>query len=146
MNMSDVMNNLKLPNPKMWTWRCRPTCMSAAPGHIARNGWALSATEAIALNGRQDVAIVDLARTASAPSMASLPLAACALSSLKDQDQPRWHAARIGHGDRQGIVFNCAFGERSAMAVQRAQMPASKPPATSRAASTLEKANGPLGA
>jgi rhodanese-related sulfurtransferase len=42
------------------------------------------------------------------------------------------------------ILFYCAFGERSAMAVQAAQDAGLKTACHSKAASTLGKANGPV--
>ena len=48
-------------------------------------------------------------------------LAARALSGLAGEHQRRRHTARIGEATGKRIVFYCAFGERSAMAVQAAQ-------------------------
>jgi sulfur dioxygenase len=57
----DLMNNLKLPNPKMMDVAV-PANMHVGlhQDEIARKGWAVSAAEAVALRGRPDVAIVDL--------------------------------------------------------------------------------------
>jgi len=57
----DLMNNLKLPNPKMMDVAV-PTNMHVGlhQDEIARKGWAVSAAEAVTLDGRPDVAIVDL--------------------------------------------------------------------------------------
>ena len=57
----DLMNNLKLPNPKMMDVAV-PANMHVGlhQDEIARKGWAVSAAEAMALCGRPDVAIVDL--------------------------------------------------------------------------------------
>ncbi|HLN36795.1 MAG TPA: MBL fold metallo-hydrolase, partial [Xanthobacteraceae bacterium] len=57
----ELMNNLKLPNPKMMDVAV-PANMHVGlhQDAIAKKGWALSATDAIALRGRPDVAIVDL--------------------------------------------------------------------------------------
>src|SRR5437764_5597033 len=57
----DLMNNLKLPNPKMMDVAV-PANMHVGLHQyvIARKGWAVSAAEAVALRGRPDVAIVDL--------------------------------------------------------------------------------------
>jgi sulfur dioxygenase len=57
----DLMNNLKLPNPKMMDVAV-PANMHVGlhQDEIARKGWAVSAAEAVALRGRADVAIVDL--------------------------------------------------------------------------------------
>ena len=55
------MNNLKLPNPKMMDVAVPANMHVGMPqDDIARKGWALSASEAMALRGEPDVAIVDL--------------------------------------------------------------------------------------
>jgi sulfur dioxygenase len=57
----DIMNNLKLPNPKMMDVAV-PANMHVGlhQEEIANKGWAISAIEAMALCGRPDVSIVDL--------------------------------------------------------------------------------------
>src|ERR1700719_4734203 len=57
----DLMNNLKLSNPKMMDVAV-PANMHVGlhQDEIARKGWAVSAAEALALRSRPDVAIVDL--------------------------------------------------------------------------------------
>src|SRR5215475_4202603 len=57
----DLMNKLNLPNPKMMDVAV-PANMKVGlvQEEIARRGWAVSAVEALALNGRPDVALVDL--------------------------------------------------------------------------------------
>src|SRR6202166_2454228 len=54
----DLMSNLKLPNPKMMDVAV-PANMHVGlhQDEVARKGWALSATEAMALRGRPNVAI-----------------------------------------------------------------------------------------
>src|ERR1019366_3685338 len=58
---ADLMNNLKLPNPKMMDVAV-PANMHVGlhQDEIASRGWAVSAAEAVSLSGRPDVAIVDL--------------------------------------------------------------------------------------
>jgi rhodanese-related sulfurtransferase len=120
---TDLMNNLKLPNPKMMD--------VAVPANIrvglhqeavARMGWAMSATDALALCGRADVALVDLREKGERDRHGSIP------GSLHAPypDLPEYlgaggmlHELAAAAGKR--IVFYCAFGERSAMAVQAAQ-------------------------
>src|ERR1700730_9240958 len=57
----DLMNNLKLPNPKMMDVAV-PANMHVGlhQDEIARKGWAVSAAEVVALAGRPDVAMVAL--------------------------------------------------------------------------------------
>ena len=95
----DLMNNLKLPNPKMMDVAV-PANMHVGlhQDEIARKGWAVSAAEAVALRGRADVAIVDLREKSERERHGTI---ARALSGLAGEHQRRWHAARIGRGDRQ---------------------------------------------
>jgi sulfur dioxygenase len=120
---AELMNNLKLPNPKMMDVAVPANLhVGLAQDEIARRGWALSAREALALNGRADVAFVDLreqserekhgviAGSVHAPYL-DLPANVGAGGML--------HELARATGKR--ILFYCAFGERSAMAVQAAQ-------------------------
>src|SRR5208337_657341 len=57
----ELMNNLKLPNPKMMDVAVPANMRQGlAQEEIARRGWAVSARDALALAGRADVAFVDL--------------------------------------------------------------------------------------
>src|SRR2546427_8179281 len=57
----DLMNGLNLPNPKMMDVAVPANMrVGLAQEEIARRGWAVSAAEALALNGRPDVALIDL--------------------------------------------------------------------------------------
>ncbi len=119
----DLMNNLKLPNPKMMDVAV-PANMHVGlrQQDVARRGWALSAADAIALCGRTDVAMVDLREKSERDKQgiipgslhapyADLPVILGAGGMLQEL------AAATG----KRVVFYCAFGERSAMAVQAAQ-------------------------
>ncbi len=55
-----LMNNLNLPNPKMMDVAVPANLHGPAQEEIAQRGWAVSATEAMALLGKPDVALVDL--------------------------------------------------------------------------------------
>src|SRR5436189_2666149 len=58
---AELMNNLKLPNPKMMDVAV-PANMKVglAQDEIARRGWAGSADHALALLGKPDIALIDL--------------------------------------------------------------------------------------
>src|SRR5467141_5244237 len=57
----ELMNNLKLPNPKMMDVAVPANMrVGLAQEEIARRGWAVSAAEAMGLNGRPEVTLVDL--------------------------------------------------------------------------------------
>ena len=119
----ELMNNLKLPNPKMMDVAV-PANMQVGfhQDEIARKGWAVTAAEAVALCGRPDVAIVDLREKSERDKHGSIP---GALHAPYPDLQANIGAGGMLHelaattGKR--ILFYCAFGERSAMAVQAAQ-------------------------
>lgn len=119
----ELMGNLKLANPKMMDVAV-PANMKVGLHQeaVAERGWATSAVEALALVGRPDVVLIDLRERAERErhgSIAgslhvpypSLGECTCAGGML--------HALATSSGKR--LLFYCAFGERSAMAVQAAQ-------------------------
>ena len=119
----ELMNNLKLPNPKMMDVAVPANMrIGLAQEEIARRGWALSAQEAKALAGCPDVAFVDLRERAEREKHGIIAGSLHAPYA----DLP----AHVGRGGMlhelacatgKRILFYCAFGERSAMAVQAAQ-------------------------
>jgi glyoxylase-like metal-dependent hydrolase (beta-lactamase superfamily II)/rhodanese-related sulfurtransferase len=119
----DLMNNLKLPNPKMMDVAV-PANMHVGlhQEDVARKGWALTAAEAVALRGRPDVSIVDLREKSEREKHGIIPGSLHApYPELAEQisDGGMLHELAVATGKR--LVFYCAFGERSAMAVQAAQ-------------------------
>jgi glyoxylase-like metal-dependent hydrolase (beta-lactamase superfamily II)/rhodanese-related sulfurtransferase len=120
----DLMNNLKLGNPKIMDVAV-PANMSIglAQEEIARRGWAVTAPQALALVGRPDVALIDLREHTERERHGLIP------GSLHVPYPTLQENIRSGGGmlhelaksTRKRILFYCAFGERSAMAVQAAQ-------------------------
>ncbi len=118
-----LMASLNLPNPKMMDVAV-PSNMKIglAQQEIARRGWALDAGAAIALIGRPDVAFVDLRETSERLKHGSIPGALHApYGDLQDNVRPGGMLRELARAADKRIVFYCAFGERSAMAVQAAQ-------------------------
>jgi rhodanese-related sulfurtransferase len=119
----EVMNNLNLPNPKMMDVAV-PANMKVglAQDEIARRGWALNAKDALALVGRPDVTFVDLRETTEREKYGVIPGSIHApYPNLRDNIVPGGMLHRLAAGSGTQLVFYCAFGERSAMAVQAAQ-------------------------
>ncbi len=117
------MANLHLPNPKMMDVAV-PSNMKIgmAQQEIARRGWALSASQAIALVGRPDVAFIDLREAGERQKHGSIPGALHApYGELQDNIGPGGILRELARASDKRIVFYCAYGERSAMAVQAAQ-------------------------
>ena len=118
-----LMASLKLPNPKMMDVAV-PSNMKIglAQQEIARRGWALDAKNAIALVGRPDIAFVDLRETSEREKHGSIPGALHApYGDLQKNIGPGGMLRELARASDRRIVFYCAFGERSAMAVQAAQ-------------------------
>src|ERR1700691_4468360 len=108
----DLMNNLKLPNPKMMDVAV-PANMQVGlrQAEIAREGLALSAAEAMGLHGRSDVAIVDLREKSEREKHGVIPGSLHApYPSLQEEVSAggMLHESAAVTGKR--IVFYCAFG------------------------------------
>lgn len=119
----DLMNNLKLPNPKMMDIAV-PANMHVGfhQDEIARKGWAVPAAEALTLRSRPDVAIVDLREKSEREKHGSIPGALHApYTNLQENIGLGGMLNELAATTGKRIVFYCAFGERSAMAVQAAQ-------------------------
>jgi glyoxylase-like metal-dependent hydrolase (beta-lactamase superfamily II)/rhodanese-related sulfurtransferase len=119
----DLMNNLKLPNPKMMDVAVPANVhVGLHQDEIARKGWAVTAAQALPLRGRPDIAIVDLREKSERERHGVIPGSLHApypdlLENIGAGGMLHELAAATG----KRIVFYCAFGERSAMAVQAAQ-------------------------
>ena len=118
-----LMNGLNLPNPKMMDVAV-PANMRVgfAQEAIAQRGWAVSADEAIKLVGRPDVTLVDLREKSEREKYGVIPGSLHApYPDLQDNIQPGGMLHELATATGKRILFYCAFGERSAMAVQAAQ-------------------------
>jgi sulfur dioxygenase len=119
----DLMNNLNLSNPKMMDVAV-PANMRVGLNQeeIARKGWALSAAEAVRLAGNPEVAIVDLREKSEREKYGIIPGSLHApYRELQDYIACGGMLHELAAATGKRLVFFCAFGERSAMAVQAAQ-------------------------
>jgi glyoxylase-like metal-dependent hydrolase (beta-lactamase superfamily II) len=119
----ELMNNLKLPNPKMMDVAVPANMrVGLAQDEIARRGWAVTAEAARALVGRRDVALIDLRERAEREKHGVVPGALHApYADLEENLQPGGVLHELASATGKRLLFFCAFGERSAMAVQAAQ-------------------------
>ena len=119
----ELMNNLKLPNPKMMDVAVPANMrVGLAQEELARRGCAFSASEAMALSGRGDVAFVDLRESAERQKHGVIPGSLHApYSDLAKHVGPGGMLHELACATGKRILFYCAYGERSAMAVQAAQ-------------------------
>ena len=119
----DLMNSLKLPNPKMMDVAV-PANMKVglAQEEIARRGWAVTAQDAQRLVGQPDVAFIDLRERSERERHGVI---ACSLHvpypSLQETIRSGGILYELAKSTSKRLLFYCAFGERSAMAVQAAQ-------------------------
>jgi sulfur dioxygenase len=119
----ELMGNLKLASPKMMDVAVPANMKVGLPQElIAQRGWARTAAEALVLVGQSEVLLIDLRERAERERHGSiagalhvpyptLEASTCAGGML--------HTLASSSGKR--LLFYCAFGERSAMAVQAAQ-------------------------
>jgi len=144
---AELMNNLKLPNPKMMDVAV-PANMHVGlhQEDVERKGWALTATDAIAVRGRPDIAIVDLREKSEREKHGIVPGSLHSpYKNLQDEIGAGGMLHELATTSGKRIVFLCAFGERSAMAVQAAQDAGLKTAChISGGIDAWKKANGPL--
>jgi rhodanese-related sulfurtransferase len=89
---------------------------------IAQRGWAVTATDALVLVGRPEVALIDLRERTEREKHGVIPGSLHApypdlAANVRRGGMLNELAAATG----KRMLFYCAFGERSAMAVQAAQ-------------------------
>jgi glyoxylase-like metal-dependent hydrolase (beta-lactamase superfamily II)/rhodanese-related sulfurtransferase len=119
----ELMNNLKLPNPKLMDVVV-PANMHVGlhQDDLAKQGLALSARDAIQSLGRPDMLLVDLRETGERAKHGMLSGALHApYPSIEQSLQPGGMLREVAAATGRRIVFFCAFGERSAMAVKAAK-------------------------
>ena len=119
----DLMSKLNLPNPKMMDVAVPANLRQGlAQDEVARKGWALTAAEAIALIGVPSVTLVDLREQSERDKHGTIPGSLHApYPDLADNIRRGGVLHELASATGKRIIFYCAFGERSAMAVQAAQ-------------------------
>jgi sulfur dioxygenase len=143
----DLMSNLKLPNPKMMDVAVPANIqVGLHQENIARMGWAMSAVEALVLPGRSDIAIVDLREKSEREKHGVIPGSLHApYPDLPQHINAGGMLHELATATGKRIVFYCAFGERSAMAVQAAQDAGLKTACHIQGGiDAWKKANGPI--
>jgi glyoxylase-like metal-dependent hydrolase (beta-lactamase superfamily II)/rhodanese-related sulfurtransferase len=119
----ELMNNLKLPNPKMMDV-VMPANLRVGlhQDELTRQGLAFTATEAIESLGRPDILLVDLRETNERAKHGTLPGALHApYPGIGESLKPGGMLREVATATGRRIVFFCAYGERSAMAVNAAK-------------------------
>ena len=118
-----LMNSLKLPNPKMMDVAVPANIhVGLHQEEIARRGWSLSALEAMSVLGRQDVALIDLRESQERERHGTIPGSLhVPYTALQENLSEGGILNALARSTSKQLLFYCAFGERSAMAVQAAQ-------------------------
>ena len=119
----ELMGNLKLPNPKLMDV-VLPANMHVGlhQDDLAKQGLSLTAREAIESLGRPDILLVDLRENGERAKHGMLPGALHApYPAIGESLQPGGMLREVAAATGRRIVFFCAFGERSAMAVAAAK-------------------------
>ena len=120
---AELMGKLNLPHPKMMDVAA-PANMHIGlhQDEIARKGWALSADEAFRRLGHPDTAFVDLREKHEREKHGAIPGSLHApYAELQENIAQGGILHELAEATGKTILFYCAYGERSAMAVEAAQ-------------------------
>jgi sulfur dioxygenase len=118
----ELMNNLYLPNPKMMDVAV-PANMKVglAQDEIAGRGWSVTPTQAFDLVGRADVAFIDLREHAEIEKNGMISGSFHTAYPCLQESLRSGMLYELAKAPSKRLLFYCAYGERSAMAVQAAQ-------------------------
>jgi glyoxylase-like metal-dependent hydrolase (beta-lactamase superfamily II)/rhodanese-related sulfurtransferase len=118
-----LMNNLNLANPKMMDVAVPANMRQGlVQDDIARRGWAVSAEDVRPLIGNRQLVLIDLRERSERERHGVIPGAVHApYADLLENIQPGGMIHELANATGKRLLFFCAFGERSAMAVQAAQ-------------------------
>jgi glyoxylase-like metal-dependent hydrolase (beta-lactamase superfamily II)/rhodanese-related sulfurtransferase len=118
-----LMASLHLPNPKLMDVAVPANMrVGLAQEAIARRGWAVTAAEALPLVGQATVALIDLRERSEREKYGVIPGSLHApYTELQENVRPGGMLHELAAATGKRVLFYCAFGERSAMAVQAAQ-------------------------
>jgi sulfur dioxygenase len=118
-----LMNSLNLSNPKMMDVAVPANMRQGlAQQEIARRGWAVTADQARELVGSRDIVLIDLRERTEREKHGVIAGSLHApYPDLQANIQAGGMLHELASATSKRLVFYCAFGERSAMAVQAAQ-------------------------
>ncbi len=118
----DLMNNLKLANPKMMDVAVPANMhVGLAQEDVAHREWTLDVAEAMSLMGNSDVTFVDLRESKERCKHGVIPNSLHApYADLMENVHAGGMLHELARATSRRLLFYCAFGERSAMAVRAA--------------------------
>ncbi len=119
----DIMNGLNLPNPKMMDVAVPANRkVGLVQDEVDRHGWSLAPTDCAAMVGRPEIILVDLRDRGERLRHGEIPGSVHApYPDLDEAVHPGGMLYELARATGKRLVFYCAYGERSAMAVQTAQ-------------------------
>ena len=119
----ELMSRLDLPNPKMMDVAVPANMrVGLAQDEIARKGWAVTPAQAMGLIGKPEVALIDLRERGEREKHGVIAGSLHApYTDLEANIRKGGMLFELASATGKRMVFYCAFGERSAMAVQAAQ-------------------------
>ena len=117
-----LMNGLKLSNPKMMDVAVPANQRQGfAQEEIARLGWAVDAIEAASVIAQPGTVLVDLREPAERQKDGLIPGALHApYADMQENVRQGGMLYELAAAGKRDLLFYCAFGERSAMAVRAA--------------------------
>jgi sulfur dioxygenase len=118
----ELMNNLHLPNPKMMDVAV-PANMKVglAQDEIMRRGWSVTPAQAFDLVGQADIAWIDLREQSEREKRGVIAGSLHAPYPYLQHNIGSGALHEMVRPSSKRLLFYCAYGERSAMAVQAAQ-------------------------
>lgn len=120
---AEIMDNLNLDNPKLMDVAVPANLkIGLSQEEVAAKGWGLDCDEAMKLVGKPDVALVDLRDENERVRHGVIPGSLHAPYGDLDKNVGAGGLLNeLASATGKRLVFYCAYGERSAMAVQTAQ-------------------------
>jgi glyoxylase-like metal-dependent hydrolase (beta-lactamase superfamily II)/rhodanese-related sulfurtransferase len=118
-----LMNGLNLANPKMMDVAVPANMRQGLhQEEVAKRGWAYTAEDAMRLVGRSDTVLIDLREKEERERHGSIPGSLHApYPELQENISNGGLLHELAESTGRQLLFYCAFGERSAMAVRASQ-------------------------
>jgi glyoxylase-like metal-dependent hydrolase (beta-lactamase superfamily II)/rhodanese-related sulfurtransferase len=118
-----LMNGLDLPDPKMMDVAVPANLkIGLSQDDIEARGWSLTCAEAEGILGSPEAVLIDLRDKSERETHGVIPGSVHApYPDLDENVRPGGLLHEIAKATGKRLVFYCAYGERSAMAVQAAQ-------------------------
>jgi sulfur dioxygenase len=119
----EIMNNLHLPNPKMMDVAVPANLhVGLAQDELETRGWSLTCEQLHAALSHRDIVLVDLRDPMECKRHGVIPGSVHApYTELDEHVVPGGLLHELAAATGRRLIFYCAYGERSAMAVQVAQ-------------------------